>query len=214
MLIIRVLQNKTGKWTKKLQKIIQKIWRERKNALLLYRNRKGSIAQLVQSICLTSRGSAVRIRVLPPRKAIVNSDCFFILPDREPLNYLPLFLAPAIEIKFLAFGLSKRMKKSRKDIKRNRTKPRQVRKTSPRPTRTPCRPTTPLFAGVQPIPCEPRFTVFTPKNIYDDITTVRKSEQKSRYSFSMIRRFAVSTTNGCGRYPSRYAGCSCKYELR
>jgi hypothetical protein len=31
-------------------------------------NRVGSIAQLVQSICLTSRGSAVRTRVLPHNK--------------------------------------------------------------------------------------------------------------------------------------------------
>ena len=30
--------------------------------------KKGSIAQLVQSICLTSRGSAVRTRVLPHYK--------------------------------------------------------------------------------------------------------------------------------------------------
>ena len=30
-------------------------------------NKKGSLAQLVQSICLTSRGSAVRTRQLPPR---------------------------------------------------------------------------------------------------------------------------------------------------
>ena len=29
----------------------------------------GSIAQLVQSICLTSRGSLVRIRLLPPEGA-------------------------------------------------------------------------------------------------------------------------------------------------
>ena len=38
----------------------------RKNELSLHsQSRKGSLAQLVQSICLTSRGSAVRIRQLP-----------------------------------------------------------------------------------------------------------------------------------------------------
>ncbi len=38
---------------------------------------KGSIAQLVQSICLTSRGSAVRIRVLPQRsKSFYGLDLF------------------------------------------------------------------------------------------------------------------------------------------
>jgi hypothetical protein len=38
----------------------------------------GSIAQLVQSICLTSRGSAVRARVLPQKK-VHNVNLFFIL---------------------------------------------------------------------------------------------------------------------------------------
>ena len=39
--------------------------------VLLYlhsQSKQGSIAQLVQSICLTSRGSAVRTRVLPPNR--------------------------------------------------------------------------------------------------------------------------------------------------
>ena len=41
----------------------------RKNELSLYsQSQKGSLAQLVQSICLTSRGSAVRIRQLPQKK--------------------------------------------------------------------------------------------------------------------------------------------------
>ncbi len=35
--------------------------------LLSLHSRNGSIAQLVQSICLTSRGSAVRTRVLPQK---------------------------------------------------------------------------------------------------------------------------------------------------
>src|SRR4030095_10367416 len=42
---------------------------------------KGSIAQLVQSICLTSRGSAVRTRVLPQmqKEVIAKVIAFFIL---------------------------------------------------------------------------------------------------------------------------------------
>ena len=36
-------------------------------ASLLKRNAPGRLAQLVQSVCLTSRGSAVRIRQRPPR---------------------------------------------------------------------------------------------------------------------------------------------------
>ena len=41
----------------------------------------GSIAQLVQSICLTSRGSAVRTRVLPLNtgKGFIDLKPFFIL---------------------------------------------------------------------------------------------------------------------------------------
>ena len=35
---------------------------------------KGSLAQLVQSICLTSRGSAVRIRQLPQNKIRQTTD--------------------------------------------------------------------------------------------------------------------------------------------
>ncbi len=31
---------------------------------------KGSIAQLVQSVCLTSRGSGVRLPLLPPKKRL------------------------------------------------------------------------------------------------------------------------------------------------
>ena len=48
------------------------------------RSGKGSLAQLVQSICLTSRGSAVRTRVLP-----LNTDKGFI--DLKPLS---IFNAP------------------------------------------------------------------------------------------------------------------------
>jgi putative endonuclease len=41
--------------------------------------KKGSLAQLVQSICLTSRGSAVRTRQLPPLlRESSNEDSFFM----------------------------------------------------------------------------------------------------------------------------------------
>ena len=39
----------------------------------------GSIAQLVQSICLTSRGSGVRIPLLPHRMKTTSSRLFFVL---------------------------------------------------------------------------------------------------------------------------------------
>ena len=39
---------------------------------------KGRLAQLVQSICLTSRGSAVRIRQRPPKEALHNLQGFFV----------------------------------------------------------------------------------------------------------------------------------------
>ena len=38
----------------------------------------GRLAQLVQSICLTSRGSAVRIRQRPPKEALHNLQGFFV----------------------------------------------------------------------------------------------------------------------------------------
>ena len=37
----------------------------------------GSIAQLVQSVCLTSRGSGVRLPLLPRKKALRNSEVLF-----------------------------------------------------------------------------------------------------------------------------------------
>ena len=40
-----------------------------KKSIFLPPQTRGSLAQLVQSICLTSRGSAVRIRQLPQRKS-------------------------------------------------------------------------------------------------------------------------------------------------
>ena len=38
---------------------------------------EGSIAQLVQSVCLTSRGSGVRLPLLPPKKAIQEPESLF-----------------------------------------------------------------------------------------------------------------------------------------
>ena len=38
---------------------------------------EGSLAQLVQSICLTSRGSGVRTPQLPQKKQLRKRDCFF-----------------------------------------------------------------------------------------------------------------------------------------
>ena len=38
----------------------------------------GRLAQLVQSICLTSRGSAVRIRQRPPKKVLQLLQDFFV----------------------------------------------------------------------------------------------------------------------------------------
>ena len=58
------------------EKIAKKIWRFRNIAYLCnpeqqkcIRDALGSIAQLVQSVCLTSRGSGVRLPLLPQQKA-------------------------------------------------------------------------------------------------------------------------------------------------
>jgi hypothetical protein len=48
----------------------KKIWMKLFKTYLCTPNKKGSIAQLVQSICLTSRGSAVRSRVLPQTERV------------------------------------------------------------------------------------------------------------------------------------------------
>ena len=60
-------------------------------------NKKGRLAQLVQSVCLTSRGSGVRIPQRPPIKTGENKiafSCFFICQATKPLvNLIPkLFL--------------------------------------------------------------------------------------------------------------------------
>ncbi len=59
--------------------------------------KKGRLAQLVQSVCLTSRGSGVRIPQRPPIKTGENKiafSCFFICQATKPLvNLIPkLFL--------------------------------------------------------------------------------------------------------------------------
>ena len=45
---------------------------------LCTRKSLGGLAQLVQSICLTSRGSAVRTRQPPPQKALSKDGAFFL----------------------------------------------------------------------------------------------------------------------------------------
>ncbi len=54
---------------------------------------RGSIAQLVQSICLTSRGSGVRIPVLPQEKTNPKPPCkggfFFLSPGKTSLRCTP-----------------------------------------------------------------------------------------------------------------------------
>ena len=53
-------------------------------------NGKGSIAQLVQSICLTSRGSAVRIRVLPLPSLTIVRLFYLSEPQIRPINLISL----------------------------------------------------------------------------------------------------------------------------
>ena len=50
---------------------------------------EGSIAQLVQSICLTSRGSAVRARVLPQIKPHSNGEVFLFYMNHFYILYSP-----------------------------------------------------------------------------------------------------------------------------
>ena len=52
--------------------------------------KKGTIAQLVQSICLTSRGSAVRTRVLPQEEVIsLKADGLFYIMAYTYILYSP-----------------------------------------------------------------------------------------------------------------------------
>ena len=55
-----------------IKNLSQKLWPQNLSAYLCIPNKNGSIAQLVQSICLTSRGSAVRSRVLPQNESLRN----------------------------------------------------------------------------------------------------------------------------------------------
>ena len=63
----------------------------------------GSIAQLVQSVCLTSRGSGVRLPLLP-RKALRDSEVLFSWPVRHELH---TFIATCTLKRFLHTSLSK-----------------------------------------------------------------------------------------------------------
>ena len=53
------------------------------NFIIIFASVKGRLAQLVQSICLTSRGSAVRIRQRPPQNQGLTEKCesFFLFRD-------------------------------------------------------------------------------------------------------------------------------------
>ena len=55
------------------------------NAVADKKKRKGSIAQLVQSVCLTSRGSGVRLPLLPPKSDSGNWVAFFCTHSPGPL---------------------------------------------------------------------------------------------------------------------------------
>ena len=52
----------------------------------------GSLAQLVQSVCLTSRGSGVRLPQLPPQRTRRFSGSFFCFPVIHGVQLLPLSL--------------------------------------------------------------------------------------------------------------------------
>ena len=70
----------------------------------------GRLAQLVQSVCLTSRGSGVRLPQLPPKKGLFQNECF----DATPLSYV---ISPLSRPYFL---------KSRASMKRRTTSGRPV----------------------------------------------------------------------------------------
>jgi hypothetical protein len=55
--------------------------RFKKQSAFKKHQQKGRLAQLVQSIWFTPRGSAVRIRHRPQKKSFVNSDDFFYFVD-------------------------------------------------------------------------------------------------------------------------------------
>ena len=64
----------------------------------------GSIAQLVQSVCLTSRGSGVRLPLLPRKKAHRDSEVLFSWPVRHELH---TSIATCALKRFLRTSLSK-----------------------------------------------------------------------------------------------------------
>ncbi len=63
----------------------------------------GSIAQLVQSVCLTSRGSGVRLPLLPLRKHFGFSGCFFRSSGTDFIR----FITTCALKRFLRTSLSK-----------------------------------------------------------------------------------------------------------
>ena len=71
------LQNqiKTHKMHFFLKKVVKNLHSSKSRCTFasLFRQKHGCLAQLVQSICLTSRGSAVRIRQHPRREMVVSS---------------------------------------------------------------------------------------------------------------------------------------------
>ena len=53
---------------------------------IILNGKLGSIAQLVQSVCLTSRGSGVRLPLLPPKEKALQHKCkafFFIFTHQS-----------------------------------------------------------------------------------------------------------------------------------
>ena len=65
----------------------------------------GSIAQLVQSVCLTSRGSGVRLPLLPLRRHFGISEVLFSVCSSST-NFIP-FIATCALKRFLCTSLSK-----------------------------------------------------------------------------------------------------------
>jgi putative endonuclease len=80
MLIINLLSKTLKKIEKKIKINLQVL----KMSVYLHRfkrktwKQKGSLAQLVQSICLTSRGSAVRLRQLPQTSRFIPAFLFYL----------------------------------------------------------------------------------------------------------------------------------------
>ena len=73
------------------------------DAIIAQKRRKGSIAQLVQSVCLTSRGSGVRLPLLPPKKTVTSVTVFFIFPLPVLSSERESYAEFEIEVKRLFF---------------------------------------------------------------------------------------------------------------